>query len=234
MTRIHFYAGPEDNKALREKITSLGLRVYKRTCSASGMPVEQDADVYYGCISFLSPENLQTFEQYEQDGLIRISSTKNPLISWRPSYTVDHEGDRYILHGNLSWDFSDDTRSDDVEAGKRYFGQLSRWIRSNWPPVRKRGTCRGPQAQKMIQFESFIPRGLPPGLKVTYVQVPDRRRESSKAPPSTSTTSRPVAKDPAASKTPKSRRPSSLWRLVVLSVLIFVAAFLVLIWANSL
>lgn len=237
MARVIFYAGPEDNEALREKIQSMGLHVYKGIFDGPGVPVEQDRGVYHGYISFLPPEKLHPYAAPHKQGHFLLSQVTDPLIGWHKSYTTEHEGDRYIIHGNLSWAFSDASRSDELAAGKAYFGQLSRWIRKNWPPARKRGTCRGPQAQRLIQFESHIPRGLPPDMKITYVEVPDRSRKAStdKQPPINNgirTNKRPVDREMKGSR--YSRKLSRLFKFIVFPILLVATSLAMINYLGSL
>lgn len=171
MATILFYAGPDDNAELKEKICSLGLRVYAGYFERPGVLNEAEADQYHGSVSFQAPNELHPYPGPKHDFPYRISSVTDPLIDWMPSYTTLHKGDRYLIHGRLIWDFEDTSRNDELVTGKRLFGQLSRWIRKNWPPPAKGWVCRGPHAQRMIQFESYIPRGLPPDIEIQYIRT---------------------------------------------------------------
>lgn len=171
MASILFYAGTEDGAELRKKIDSLGLRVYESEFEKPEVLREAGIDKYHGFISFQRPNELHPYPGPNRDFPYRLSTITDPLIWWLPSYTTTYEGDHYIIHGRLLWDFEDSSRGEELRAGKKYFGQLSRWIRKNWPPVKKGGVCRGPQAQRMIQFESFIPRGLPPDAEIKYIRT---------------------------------------------------------------
>lgn len=171
MPGILFYAGAGDSAKLRKKIDSLGLVVYEGEFEKPDALPEAGIDAHHGFISFQSPHELHPYPGPDRDFPYRLSTVTDPLIAWLPSYTTTHNGDRYIIHGRLIWDFEDASRADELAAGKKYFGQLSRWIRKNWQPPAKRGVCRGPQAQKMIQFESFIPTGLHPDVKIKYIRT---------------------------------------------------------------
>ena len=86
----------------------------------------------------------------------------------------------------------------------------------------------------MIQFEAYIPRGLPPGLKPTIVEVPVKRRERSASPAPGPSGNRQATNDPAAGEAHRAPRSSRLLRLLVLPVVLLLAAFLVIVWADSL
>ena len=165
MARIHFYASTEDNYQLREFIDSLNLFVYPGKLVRLGKTKSVAKDVFHGYISFLESKELHTY------GKRQITHVKDPIILWTPSYTVKHEKDNYIIHGALEYDFEDSSREDEEKQGKSIYGKLSRWIRKNWPPPEKRDFCRGPGAQKLIQFEGYLPRGLPPNIKIQHIKI---------------------------------------------------------------
>lgn len=171
MATILFYAGPDDNAVLREKISALGLRVYESEFTAPGVLSEAKLDQYHGIISFQSPSEMHPYPGKDHDFPYRIATVSDPVVMWLPSYLMEHNSDKYIIHGHLCWDFEDATRGEELARGKSVFGQLSRWLRKHWPPPAKRGVCRGPQAQKLIQFESYIPKGLRPDIPITYVKT---------------------------------------------------------------
>ena len=171
MASIQFYAGPEDNAVLRDKIEALGLRVYVGEFESPSVLREASSEQFHGFISFQDPDELHPYPGPERGFPYRVSTVTDPLIMWLPSWLVEHNSDKYIIHGCLCWDFADSTRYEELAKGKKYFGQLSRWLRKNWPPPAKRGVCRGPHAQKLIQFESYIPRGIPPEVSIEYVKT---------------------------------------------------------------
>lgn len=171
MASIQFYAGPEDNVALRAEIDSLGLNVFEAEFESPGTIKTVRSDKFHGFITFLNPDQLNPYWGPSKPFPNQICGVTDPIIEWMPSYTLEHHGKKYIIHGHLFWEFRVESRAEEMRLGKQYFGKLSRWIRTNWPPPVKRGCCRGPHAQKMIQFEGYIPRGLPPSLNTEYVKI---------------------------------------------------------------
>lgn len=165
MTRIHFYASEEDNYQLRSFIDSLDLFVYPSKLDRFGKTKSVAKNVFHGYISFLESGQLHTF------GERQVSTIKDPIIMWIPSYTVEHEGDKYIIHGCLDYEFEDPNREEEIKKGKSIFGKLSRWIRKNWPPPEKGDFCRGSGAQKLIQFEEYLPRGIPPNIEIQHIKT---------------------------------------------------------------
>ena len=164
MTRIHFYASEVDNYKLREFIDSLGLYVYPTNLERVGKTETVAKDIFHGYISFLESSKLHTFGNHQ------ITHVNDPLVMWVPSYIIEYNGDKYIIHGSLEYEFQNPSREEEVKYGKSIFGKLSRWIRKNWPPPVKRDYCRGIEAQKLIQFEGYLPRGVPPNAQVEYVK----------------------------------------------------------------
>lgn len=171
MATILFYAGPDDNIALRAEIDSLGLNIFKADFESPGILKTMNPDEFHGSITFLNPEQLNPYNGPSKPFPYRTSGVVDPIIEWMPSYTMEHEGNKYIIHGRLIWEFHEKGREEEAKLGKHYYGKLSRWIRKHWPPPVKRGVCRGPHAQKLIQFEGYIATGLPPNLKMEYVKI---------------------------------------------------------------
>lgn len=169
MASLLFYAGPADNEMLRRYIESLQLHVYEGQFELPGVLRETSKDTFNGFISFLKPEELHPYPGPAKNFSYRISTVTDPLIMWCPSYTMRHESKNYLIHGNLFLDFSDKTRIEELAQGKRYFGQISRWIRKQWPPRHARGVCTGPDALRLIEQEGHIVQGLPPNIDIEYV-----------------------------------------------------------------
>lgn len=165
MPRIYFYAAKDDNLVLREFIDSLGLNVFPDRLKMFGKTKSVAKEIFHGYITHLDSNQLKTLKNRQ------ICYIIEPLIWWTPSSIVVHEGENYIVQGCLEWAFNDSARIEDTKVGKTNFNKISRWIRNNWPPHVKRGTCRGPYAQKLIQYQGYLPRGLPPNIGVEYVKI---------------------------------------------------------------
>lgn len=58
MATIQFYASPEDNAVLREKIDALGLHVYVGEFEAPNVLLKASPDQFHGFISFQNPDEL--------------------------------------------------------------------------------------------------------------------------------------------------------------------------------
>jgi hypothetical protein len=169
MASLLFYAGPAYNEMLRNYIESLQLHIYEGQFELPGVLEETSKDTFNGFISFLKPEELHPYPGPAKNFSYRISTVTDPLIMWSPSYTVRHESKNYIIHGNLLWDFSDKTRAEELARGKRYFGQISRWIRKQCPPLHARGVCTGSDALRLIEREGYIAQGIPPNINIERV-----------------------------------------------------------------
>lgn len=165
MTRIHFYAADEDNRALREFVDSLELNVFSGELKRFGKTKSVPKNQYHGYITHLDTGQLKPYMKR------KITHVTDPLVLWTLSYTMEYEGEYYIIHGCLEWEFEDSGREDDVKLGKSNFGKVSRWIRKNWPPPAKRDFCRGPEAQKLIKYKGYLARGIPPNIQVQNVKI---------------------------------------------------------------
>ena len=180
MARIWFHASPEDQLEFREYIDSLGLFVFPYRLRLLGKTPSTAKDDLGGFISFLPSAELNPYRGYKTNGKLfrfkrQISEVTDPLTNWNPSYLMEYEGDRYIIQGFLEWNFNETNREpnrqEETKKGKYYFDKLCRWIRKNWPPPAKRHLYRGPTAQKLIQYEGYLPRSLPPNIDIEYVKI---------------------------------------------------------------
>lgn len=171
MSSILFYAGPSDNAELRDFINSLGLNVFEAEFQAPGKINLVQQNTFHGFITYLSSDQLNPYPGPAKSFPYQISHITDPIIMWTPSYTLEYEGDKYIIHGDLTWEFEDKNRAEEQKMGKQFYGKLSRWIRKNWPPPAKRDSCRGPEAHRLIQYEGYIPRGIPPTANIEYIET---------------------------------------------------------------
>ncbi len=171
MARTYFYAAPDDQAAIREYIDSMSLSVYPAQSNVLGK-WSKNNDIG-GYITFLSADQLHPYRAAGDKLLQRsIAHVLDPLIWWMPSRLMDHDGDRYIIQGCIEYDFPfSKEREEEHRKGTSYFGKLQRWIRKNWPNQKKGGIAYGPHAQRLVQYEGYLARGLPPNIKVEYVKI---------------------------------------------------------------
>ncbi len=171
MARAHFYAAPDDQAAFREYIDSMSLYVYPAQSNVLGKWSRKN-DIG-GYITFLRADELHPYRAAGDKLLQRsIAHVLDPLIWWMPSRVMNHDGDHYIIQGCIEYDFHfSKEREEEHRKGSSYFGKLQRWIRKNWPNQKKGGIAYGPHAQRLVQYEGYLARGLPPDIKVEYVKI---------------------------------------------------------------
>ncbi len=182
MSRIYFYAAPEDQLAFRDYVDSLGLIVFPSMLRLFGRTPPTRKDQFGGYISILPADRLHPYHGYNRKrrrNLFKrcISDVSDPLIYWMPSTLREFGSDQYLIQGMLEWQFNDPNRKEEAAEGKRAFGRLRRWIRQNWVPAAKGHTCRGPEAQRLIQYHGVLPRGLPPDCTIENVNIGNRAND---------------------------------------------------------
>ena len=162
MSRVSFYAGPADNRALTDFAKSIGLLLL--STKLGGTVDEDDSTAFPGCILSLVPASeLRLLGKPP----IYLGYPGDPVIAVLRSYCEPP----YLVSGNIFWE---DYGTEGTALTKPYFGKLSRWIRKNWSKRPDHAFYFGPDAARMVDEEGVIPSSLPPGLEIQYVAIPSK------------------------------------------------------------
>jgi hypothetical protein len=159
--QVCFFTGSEDDRALRDYIKSLGLRLVPLRVDLDPK-LEYEPSRYPGWfISLLPLEDLHPYGPPPQ----RVNCATDPLIEFRRSYYVPP----HLIAGRVYWssglqEFRDLT--------KRHFLKIAAWIRRHWTQRSEDGFYIGPDALRLVREEGAQLAYLPPGVPIEVVQVP--------------------------------------------------------------
>jgi hypothetical protein len=160
---ILFFAGPEDDAALRGYAQSIGLTLlhphaYKMTAEENERAF--DNPVQGGYFSFLPVEQLHRHPHPN----IGLCEALDPLILYvRPSYRPPN-----LVAGQIHW--YTDVRSMAAQT-KLYFQKLRRWVQTTWRRREEDGYYMGPAAERLVAEANAGIAYLPPGVTVTTIPV---------------------------------------------------------------
>ena len=158
---VSFFAGHDDDVALREFAKSIGLILlhpYAPRMTEEKNQAAFDNPIQGGFFSFLSLDALHPRTNPPGE----LCEVIDPLIPYvRPYYAPP-----ILVAGHLFWNTD---VSELARQTKPYFQKLRRWVQSNWKMREEDGYYIGPQAQKILEEERARIAYLPPEVKVRTI-----------------------------------------------------------------
>ena len=157
-SRILFYAGPQDMKALNSFVRSLGVYLVP---PSPEIEYSDDETVLGRCyISPVPKEKLRTWGHntaWYQDAL-------DPILSFERSVYQPP----YIRPGNVYW--NNDVRTLALQT-KPTFQKIARWVRKNWPKPEGNDWHYGPEASHLVFEKGVKATSMVPGVTFNGMSV---------------------------------------------------------------
>jgi len=161
MPRLWYFGGPQDNATLLAFVESLGAHVLPFRLGSK--PAQ-----FGGCITYEQPSQLHPAGP---DGR-QLYTVRDPIVEWHPSYCTTFKGDNYIIKGHFEYAFEVSSGRDaEAARGKKLWGAIARWVKSTFPPRQARAPAFGPEAKKLVQFQGYLARDLPPTITLETVPL---------------------------------------------------------------
>jgi Pentapeptide repeats (8 copies) len=161
--QLMFFAGPEDDRALRGYIEAAGLHLVPECTNADPTRADEPRSRLLWTISLLPPNKL-----HPRGSPPRINCFEDPVIEFMPSYYDPP----YLIAGRLWWP---EARLEIRELTKPHFLKVAFWIRNNWHVRPMDGLCLGPDALRLVRDEGAQLVSVPPGIPLEIIDVSSGR-----------------------------------------------------------
>jgi len=158
-----FFAGSEDDKALRNYAETIGLKLL-HPMARKMTPTENEKSLndlaQGGYFSFLPVEKLHPYNETEDV----LCDVIDPLIFYMRPYPQPP----YLISGRIRW--NNDVK-ELAKQTKPYYSKLRKWIQSKWKKYEYKSFI-GPHAEMLVAEENAILSYMPPGFYIKRVELP--------------------------------------------------------------